>query len=306
MVLIGGLIYNVRKQNREIKNWNNYLVIGKSNLLAVYGKKFTLKIPFDISIDKDVSFRDLVSVKNYEEILKRVNDILPEKLDHYKVIKYGEINTETKHQLNIPEVMVNDKRHILTSSTESLFNKYLREKNTKYIANEDIVVDILNANGIPGHARRTGERMSKELGVKYTAANYERNGEQSYILINDLPNKKIEDLVMLVKEKYLKIREDSNIPSLANVVFVLGKEQEKIFNVEIEGDSQNAEDYAKILKDDGYNYVTRKKVHIDKADRFINYNSEDYYIAYKIGQKLGINKYVEKNSLKNKIEVVTE
>ena len=55
-----------------------------------------------------------------------------------------------------------------------MFNDLLREKNVKNIANENIIVDILNANGRAGHARRTGERLHKELGVKFNAANYEQ------------------------------------------------------------------------------------------------------------------------------------
>lgn len=123
--------------------------------------------------------------------------------------------------------MINDRRHILTSNMESMFNDLLREKNVKNIANENIIVDILNANGRAGHARRTGEKLHKELGVKFNAANYETNGEQSYVIINDLPKEKVEELVMIIGEKYFKIKEDATIPTLANVVLFLEKKREK-------------------------------------------------------------------------------
>lgn len=306
ILLSGTLMYNLVSRSNQIKDWERYMIIGKDNIFAVYEDKLVVKIPFDINIDKDITFRDLIKVKNYNEIMNRINLILPEKINHYKVVKYGEVELDVRTSRNIPEVVVNNKRHILTSSTEEMFNKILRDKNGKKIANENIIVDILNANGIPGHARRTGEKISKDLGVKFNAANYEKNGEQSYIIINDLSKEKIEELVLLVNEKYLKIREDATIPTLANVILVLGKEQEKIFNVEVVGDSNTATKYSETLKKMGYNDVTRKKIHIEKADNFINYNAEDYYIAYKIGKKLGITKFVEKNSLKNKIEVVIE
>ena len=45
-----------------------------------------------------------------------------------------------------------------------------------------------------------------------------------------------------------KIKEDATIPTLANVVFVLGKEERKIFNVEVVGDSATAGIYADTLK----------------------------------------------------------
>lgn len=306
VVLIGTLIYNLISGNKDIKEWDRYMIIGKDNIFVVYEDKLAIKIPFDIQVDKDISFRDLIKVKNYEEVLNRVNGVLPEKVEKYKVIKYGEVDINVKNARNIPEVMINDRRHILTSNMESMFNDLLREKNVKNIANENIIVDILNANGRAGHARRTGEKIHKELGVKYNAANYETNGEQSYVIINDLPKEKVEELVMCVEEKYFKIKEDATIPTLANVVFVLGKEERKIFSVEVVGDSATAGLYVDNLKKDGYNDVTQVKEKVKGTDTLINYNKEDYYIAYKIGKKLGIDKFVEKDELHNKIVVVVE
>lgn len=306
IALAGTLIYNLISGNKDIKEWDRYMIVGKDNIFVVYEDKLAIKIPFDIQVDKDISFRDLIKVKNYEEVLNRVNAVLPEKVEKYKVIKYGEVDINVKNARNIPEVMINDRRHILTSNMESMFDDLLRDKDVKNIANENIIVDILNANGRAGHARRTGEKLTKELGVKYNAANYETNGEQSYVIINDLPKEKVEELVMSIGEKYFKIKEDATIPTLANVVFVLGKEERKIFNVEIVGDSATAGLYADTLKKDGYNDVTQKKEKVSGTDTLINYNKEDYYIAYKIGKKLGIDKFVEKNDLTNKVVVVVE
>ncbi len=305
-LLIGMLIYNLINGNKDIKDWDRYMIVGKDNLFVVYEDKLAIKIPFDIQVDKDISFRDLVKVKNYEEVLNRVNAVLPEKVEKYKVIKFGEVDINVKNARNIPEVMINERRHILTSNMESMFDDLFRDKNIKNIANENIIVDILNANGRAGHARRTGERLHRELGVKYNAANYETNGEQSYVIINDLPKDKVEELVMKINEKYFKIKEDATIPTLANVVFVLGKEERKIFTVEIVGEGAGADAYAATLKKDGYNDVVQRKENVKGTDTLINYNKEDYYIAYKIGKKLGIDKFVEKNDLQNKVVVVAE
>ncbi len=306
IILIGTLVYNLIRGNKDIKDWDRYMIVGKDNIFVVYEDKLAIKIPFDIHIDKDISFRDLVKVKNYEEVMNRVNAVLPEKIEKYKVIKFGEVDINVKNARNIPEVMINERRHILTSNMESMFDDLFRDKNVKNIANENIIVDILNANGRAGHARRTGEKLTKDLGVKYNAANYETNGEQSYVIINDLPKEKVEELVMKIDEKYFKIKEDATIPTLANVVFVLGKEERKIFNVEIVGDSETAENYAATLKKDGYNDITQKKEAVKGTDTLINYNKEDYYIAYKIGKKLGITKFVEKKDLQNKVIIVAE
>lgn len=64
---------------------------------------------------------------------------------------------------------------------------------------------------------------------------------------------------MKINEKYFKIKEDATIPTLANVVFVLGKEERKIFTVEIVGEGAGADAYAATLKKDGYNDVVQRK-----------------------------------------------
>lgn len=62
-LLIGMLIYNLINGNKDIKDWDRYMIVGKDNLFVVYEDKLAIKIPFDIQVDKDISFRDLVKVK---------------------------------------------------------------------------------------------------------------------------------------------------------------------------------------------------------------------------------------------------
>ncbi|WP_163469656.1 LytR C-terminal domain-containing protein [Fusobacterium sp. IOR10] len=298
------LIYSVLSDNKETEKLDRYALIGKENIFLVYEDRLAIKIPFEIQIDKDVSFKELVKVRNYEEILKRINLIFPEKIEKYKKVKYGEMDLKVKNARNVPEVMINDKRHILTSSIEPMFEDLYRDKKTSKIDNKSIVVDILNANGKPGHARRTGEKLKSFFGLKYNAANYETNSQFSYIVINDLHREKIEDILMQVNEKYFKIKEDATIPTLANVVIILGKESKKIFDVEVLGQGEIAKKYVKALKSDGYNSVIEKKTKISGTDIQINYNKEDYYTAYKIAKKLGINKMIQRDELKNKIVVI--
>lgn len=298
------LIYNILSDNKETEKLDRYALIGKKNIFLVYEDRLAIKIPFEIQIDKDVSFKELVEVRNYEEILKRINLIFPEKIEKYKKVKYGEMDLKVKNARNVPEVMINDRRHILTSSIEPMFEDLYRDKKTSKIDNKNIVVDILNANGKPGHARRTGEKLKSFFGLKYNAANYETNSQFSYIIINDLHREKIEDILMQVNEKYFKIKEDATIPTLANIVIVLGKENKKIFDIEVLGQGEIAKQYIKALKNDGYNSVIEKKTKISGTDIQINYNKEDYYTAYKIAKKLGINKMIQRDELKNKIVVI--
>lgn len=301
---IGILIYNILRDNREAESLDRYVLVGKENIFLVYEDRLAIKIPFEIQIDKDVSFEELVKVRNYNEILKRINAIFPEKIDKYKVIKYGEVDIKVKNARNVPEVMINEKRHILTSSIEPMFDDLFREKKLERLSNENIVIDILNANGKPGHARRTGEKLKSIFGLKYNAANYESNSDCSYIIVNDLYNEKIEEITMELNEKYFKIKEDATIPTLANVIIVLGKESEKIFDIEILGNEEKSEEYIKALKKDGYQGLSYKKEEIKGTDTQINYNKEDYFTAYKIAKKLGIDKFIERSDLDNKIIIV--
>ena len=58
--------------------------------------------------------------------------------------------------------MINERRHILTSNMESMFDDLFRDKNIKNIANENIIVDILNANGKNKDMQEEQEKDSTE------------------------------------------------------------------------------------------------------------------------------------------------
>ena len=113
------LVINMNDGNKDLDKNSRYLIIGKSNLIAVYEDKLAVKIPYEISISKDETVEDLVKDKNKEEIMETINKILPEKVDNYKVVKFGDIKLNVKNAKNIPETNIGDKRYILTSSLRS-------------------------------------------------------------------------------------------------------------------------------------------------------------------------------------------
>ena len=59
----------------------------------------------------------------------------------------------------------------------------------------------------------------------------------------------------------------------------------------------------KELKKLGYKNIKNVKNDSKVESSVIEYNSEDYFIAYKIAQKLDIKDMIEKDSLKNKIMI---
>ena len=297
------LVINMNDGNRDLDKNSRYLIIGKSNLIAVYEDKLAVKIPYEINISKDETVEDLVKDKNKEEIMATINKILPEKVDNYKVIKFGDIKLNVKNAKNIPETNIGDKRYILTSSLYSMFDTLYTDTNRANEVNENIIVDILNANGRAGYARKTGEKLKKNLSMKYNAANYETFLEESYVIMNDISKEKTQEVLMQLDEKYFKIKDVPSIPTLANVVVVLGKEENVNFNIEVVGNTGTADEMGKELKKLGYKNIKNVKNDSKVESSVIEYNSEDYFIAYKIAQKLDIKDMIEKDSLKNKIMI---
>ncbi|MBM6874991.1 LytR C-terminal domain-containing protein [Fusobacterium mortiferum] len=308
IVVLGGFLFiNSMRKNPELDKNSSYLIIGKENLIAVYQDKLAVRIPYGINIDKDKTFKDLVDNKNEEEILKTVNKLLPVPLNNYMRVKFGQVQLNVKNAKNIPETTVDNKRYIVTSSLHSMYETLYNEQKNKNELNENIIVDVLNANGINGYARRTGENIKNKLGMKYNAANYEKNLEESYIILNDISNEKAEEIVMQLNEKYFKIQQVPTIPTLANVVVILGQEKNIDFTIEVLGENsttiQNINDE---LKREGYKKVEIEKDKVKADNAFVEYASEDYFIAYKIAKKLNISNFIENNNLKNKIRVITK
>lgn len=308
IAILGGFLFlNSMRKNPELDKNSSYLIIGKENLIAVYQDKLAVRIPFDINIDKETTVRDLVESKNEEEVLKTVNKLLPVKVNNYMTVKFGQVKLNVKNAKNIPETTVDNKKYIITSSLYSMYDSLYNEKQNKNELNENIIVDVLNANGINGYARKTGENIKNKLGMKYNAANYEKNLEESYIILNDISVEKAQDIVMQLNEKYFKIQQVPTIPTLANVVVVLGQEKNMDFTVEVSGENNaTAQNTGDELKKAGYKNVVVDKEKVKADNPFVEYAAEDYFIAYKIAKTLDISSLIENDNLKNKVRVITK
>ncbi len=307
IALAGFLFANSLRKNPELDKNSSYLIIGKENLIAVYQDKLAVKIPFDINIDKEKTFRELVSEKNEEEVLKTINKILPIPLTNYMRVKYGQVNLNVKNSKNIPETIIDNKRYIVTSSMYSMFDALYSNTKNKNEVNENIIVDILNANGINGYARKTGEKIKEKLGMKYNAANYENNLQESYIILNDISVDKAKEIVMQLNEKYMKIQQVPTIPTLANIVVVLGQEKDIDFKIKVVGEnSGNVQGVIQELKTEGYKNIESESGKNSAEDSVIEYASEDYFIAYKLSKILKIDNLIEKTELKNRINIIVK
>lgn len=300
IVTLTGLLYiNIKGKEHRIIDVPRYMVIGKDNVFVVYEDKLSLSIPFEIQLDRDKTIGDLDKVKDYEGILKGVNKLLPEKVEVFEVVKKGEVRLNVAHKFNIPEVMIEDRRYVLTSSLNLLFLENYRKSDEKIATN--VIVDVLNGNGKPGYAGKTGKKIEGKLSYKYNAANYERESEYSYIINKDLSPTQLKDLVMALDEKYIKIKSELDLPTLANVVVILGKENNVETKINIYGENSKVKTISNKLKKDGYKNIFTKEPKGNLT--VVEYSPEDYYIAYKLAKKLGIVNMVEQNNKEDVINI---
>ena len=297
------LFLNFRGNNIKLSKDEKVLIIGKQNLFAIYEDRLAVKIPYELYIDSEETVEDLVSTRNYEQVLEKINSIVPEKLTRYIVIKSGEIKLDVENQRNIPETNIGDKRFILTSSVYAMFKELYHEKNSVDEQNENILVDVLNANGVGGYARKTGELIKTSLGMKYNAANYETTQDQSYVILNDISKEKAAEILEKLPEKYFKIKTKSTIPTLANIVVIIGSEKNINFKIDIYGADSVLKDATDKVKKLGYTDVNTSAAKEGTEQSVIEYNKEDYFIALRIAKELGITDMIENNDLVNRIGV---
>ena len=303
-VILSVLLYlNFRGNNIKLSKDEKVLIIGKQNLFAIYEDRLAVKIPYELYIDSEETVEDLVSTRNYEQVLEKINSIVPEKLTRYIVIKSGEIKLDVENQRNIPETNIGDKRFILTSSVYAMFKDLYHEKNSVDEQNENILVDVLNANGVGGYARKTGELIKTSLGMKYNAANYETTQDQSYVILNDISKEKAAEILDKLPEKYFKIKTKSTIPTLANIVVIIGSEKNINFKIDIYGADSVLKDATDKVKKLGYTDVNTSAAKEGTEQSVIEYNKEDYFIALRIAKELGITDMIENNDLVNRIGV---
>ncbi|MGL6065294.1 MAG: LytR C-terminal domain-containing protein [Fusobacteriaceae bacterium] len=304
VILVVFFMRSINSDNSDIKNFNKYMIVGKGNLIVVYEEKLAIKIPYEIQVDKTQTFGDIVKLKNYDKVLETINGIFPEKIDTYKVVKFGNIEIDARNQKNIPEMILDEKRYILTSSVYAMFKDYYKGNKEQNATYKDIIIDILNAKGTSGYARRVGEKLKKVYGVKYNAANFEKNEEESFVILNDgISKDKVEKLIMELDENYLKIKNTSTMPTLASAVFGLGKEENVSTKIKIIGKEAEINKVEKSLKKNDYKNISLEKIAVNSKESVIEYSEEDYFIAYKIGKKIGVNNLIEKKEENNIIKI---
>lgn len=139
--------------------------------------------------------------------------------------------------------------------------------------------------------------------MKYNAANYETTQDQSYVILNDISKEKAAEILDKLPEKYFKIKNKSSIPTLANIVIIIGSEKKINFKIDIYANQTNLKEASDKIKAAGYGNITSHPEKEDTEQSIIEYNKEDYFVAQKIAKVLGITDMVENSDLENKIGI---
>ena len=117
--------------------------------------------------------------------------------------------------------------------------------------------------------------------------------------------KKGEQLFYPFKIKYIcsTLKTKSTIPTLANIVVIIGSEKDINFKIDIYGDEAVLKDATDKVKKLGYTNVSTSARKEGTEQSIIEYNKEDYFVALRVAKELGITDMIENNDLSNKIGV---
>lgn len=293
------LISKIDYKKSEVKtpqNMKKYALIDNGKVYFIY-EDLVFKIPEELYFTKKKSLKEILIKKKYKELVNMANYIFPEKLEGYKMGSYKKLNDFDL--INLPVIKTKDKIYLKSSALNEIFVIDYYKINEE---RKNVIIDILNANGVNGYASKIGENIKKNLLYEYNAANYEKISGYSYIVENRLSKKQLRKIAQLLDEKYIKIKNDTLVPTISDAVIVLGNEKVNDFFITII--SNEEKDAVKdILSKEGYKKIGLKKPDIEIAETEIRYNEEDYYIAYKISKILKWNNLIQDNSLNNNIEI---
>jgi hypothetical protein len=291
--------------NKETEvEWSKYLVIGKKNIFVTYDSKLALRIPEDVYIGNEKSVADYIKKGQYSELYQRINSVFPEEIEGYVVAnRRGQYTLEPEYAVNIPLINKDGKNYILTSELNEVFLKLYYDEEIRSQVVENVLVDILNANGRSGYAGRIGNKIKDDFNYEYNAANYQELTDYSYIIANNIGENQLKEFIMSLDEKYIRIKEKGDLPTLANIVVILGREENNLLDTYVyKHDAFDKENY-ELLKDNGYKNVRRLKSETEIDKSFIEYKKEDYYIAYKISKLLNIDNLLENNEIGDRINI---
>ena len=171
-------------------------------------------------------------------------------------------------------------------------------------------IEILNANGIDGFAKKIGDKLKETYVLDYNAENYSNPETMNYIITRKFNEAEVLAILEELGFKYARILIDDTIKSESDFVLITGNESKIKFILEIAtlGDSSIITEKLKEYNPEIVKSVTFAEEPREKMTQIqVVYNKVDLYTAKLMAKKIGGNvKLVESNKMNNRIVVVSK
>lgn len=292
----------------------------------VYYNGNTMELPANLYITGDKKLEDYytkgwlkninIEVINKAELLNDLDKYFPDGIDY---ITKGENVTGT---IVMPLITVEGKQYIDSIKFEK-FLATLPSKGSAKVAveGEGTVnanallkgkkIEILNAGGIDGLAKKVGDELVQKFGIVYSAENYTEQGSMNYVINHTLSPREVTKLIEGLNLKYIKVLDNPTVKPEADFVIITGDDASIEFPIEIltmapDGNSRIItllNGY--VLKKTQTETYKEQKI-ADKNQIEIYYNPFDVYTAQKIAKILGNVKLIEDTTIQNKISIISK
>ena len=310
--------------SRQLKDKNR--IFRTAGKYYVYYNGNTMELPANLYITGDKKLEDYytkgwlkninIEVINKAELLNDLDKYFPDGIDY---ITKGENVTGT---IVMPLITVEGKQYIDSIKFEK-FLATLPSKGSAKVAveGEGTVnanallkgkkIEILNAGGIDGLAKKVGDELVQKFGIVYSAENYTEQGSMNYVINHTLSPREVTKLIEGLNLKYIKVLDNPTVKPEADFVIITGDDASIEFPIEIltmapDGNSRIItllNGY--VLKKTQTETYKEQKI-ADKNQIEIYYNPFDVYTAQKIAKILGNVKLIEDTTIQNKISIISK
>lgn len=322
------LLSSCFENTEELKNENR--IFRTENKYYVYYNGSTFELPKDLHLTKDKKIEQYfttgilqklnIDVVNKSELLNDLNKYFPDGIDYITDEKQGKATVET------PIMTLGNEKHIDSIKFEKLLStlptvpasnqaseKMGTEVNSNFNPKESLKgkkIEILNANGIDGFAKKIGDKLKETYVLDYNAENYSNPETMNYVITRKFNEAEVLAILEELGFKYARILIDDTIKSESDFVLITGNESKIKFILEIAtlGDSSIITEKLKEYNPEIVKSVTFAEEPIEKMTQIqVVYNKVDLYTAKLMAKKIGGNvKLVESNKMNNRIVVVSK
>lgn len=313
------LIFTVLACNNANLGQANKFIISPDHKYYIQYNQNLIELSPDTYVTKDKKISDYLSssflfIKNPFANSNLVTDLskyFPEPLQGV------EKSSVTAEVLQMPIFENNGKKHIDTVKLAEM----LKNIGTVIVPKVDIQSDliqkqpvtynfdglklhILNANGINGVAKKTGDILANKLNVTFVSENNKTRSNYTYIGSKTLDNDYLLKIVETAKLNNVKVDNSIAEDSYAATV-VLGKNTNK-YNVSVLTNKEKTEVLTLLNKNYNVSLGTKNENYkFDDNNIYVYYNPEDVLIAKQIANLLPKTKLEEDATIKDKIIVTT-